>query len=147
MAQSALTHEGRVQRIGEQALGATVVYTSKAAADELDSSYWYDRLTEVVYIDTKPQSMREWLVAHDGERVFTAQSRVDVMSQEVRQFWTPGARTVEAALSRTKFIEADERSFSIREYRGVRALRSSKDTWVGYDYSSHNLIAYTVVPS
>lgn len=140
-------YEQNVLRKAEQALGATIRYTRQAPVDELDSSAWRDRLTEVVHLDTKPESMRAWLVAHDGQKVFTAQARVDVMSQEVRQFWTPGARTVEAALSRTKFIESDGKSFSTRDYQGVRALRSSETTWVGYDPLYNNLIAYTVVPS
>jgi len=127
-----------VSTMGAEAMGGVVRYLS-----EQDSLR--DRLIALARLDTAPRAMGTWMKAHNGQTVQTRQYRVDPGSQEVRGYWSPGPRKVDANRAARVVFTGPGTATSDRLYAGVRAIRSDDDMWVGYDVQWHTLLVFEVV--
>lgn len=127
---------------GAQAAGAAVRYLRTLEGDSARNLH--DALVASATAGTRPKSLRNWLLARGPVQIATTQFRVDPMSQEVRDAWTPPIRTPHVGARYVDFWEG-QTSSSRRDFAGLITVNNTADTWVGYDHRMHALIVYRVV--
>lgn len=147
------TVEDKIRTIARESVGNLMTYLS-ARADNPESVSWDTTIRDIIWLDQKPDSLATWVQDHDGQTVETLQASTDALRHFVTRVWTPGPRRIEAKPNKVAHhgyvlfwtdIEEDRGAWSRRDFGKSRPLRSSESTWIGFDYSMHQIIVYRVV--